>query len=71
MRSIQFRYAVHDLASREQTDMLQTNEIGCVRFAATQPLWTDPYDSNRVTGSFILVDEARHDTVGAGMIGGA
>ena len=71
VRSIQFRYDVHDLTSREQTDVLHTNEIGCVRFAATQPLWSDPYDSNRVTGSFILVDEGRHDTVGAGMIGGA
>ena len=28
----------------------------------------DPYARNRVTGAFILVDEATHDTVAAGMI---
>jgi bifunctional enzyme CysN/CysC len=28
----------------------------------------DPYRVNRATGSFILIDEATNDTVGAGMI---
>ena len=28
----------------------------------------DPYRRNRATGSFILIDEATNDTVGAGMI---
>jgi bifunctional enzyme CysN/CysC len=28
----------------------------------------DPYKSNRRTGSFILIDEAGNETVGAGMI---
>jgi sulfate adenylyltransferase subunit 1 (EFTu-like GTPase family) len=28
----------------------------------------DPYASNRRTGSFILIDEASNETVGAGMI---
>ena len=28
----------------------------------------DPYASNRRTGSFILIDEAINETVGAGMI---
>ena len=30
----------------------------------------DPYASNRRTGSFILIDEASNETVGAGMIAG-
>ena len=28
----------------------------------------DPYSRNRTTGSFILIDEATNDTVGAGMV---
>ena len=32
------------------------------------PLFFDEYRRNRQTGSFILIDEATHETVGAGMI---
>ena len=34
------------------------------------PLLIDPYSKNRITGSFILVDEATGLTAGAGMING-
>jgi bifunctional enzyme CysN/CysC len=33
-----------------------------------RPLVFDPYAANRRTGSFILIDEASNETVGAGMI---
>ncbi len=35
------------------------------------PLAFDTYARNRMTGSFVLIDEATNDTVGAGMILGA
>ena len=35
------------------------------------PVMAEPYTRNRVTGAFILVDEATHDTVAAGMVLGA
>ena len=35
------------------------------------PLFVDEYRRNRTTGSFILIDEATNETVGAGMILGA
>ena len=44
------------------------NEIGRVQLRVTQPLFVDPYQQNRQTGSFILVDEATNDTVAAGMV---
>ena len=47
---------------------LQLNDIGRVLLRVSQPLSCDPYRRNRVTGSFILIDEATNDTVGAGMI---
>ncbi len=47
---------------------LGLNDIGRVRLRTSAPLVFDPYANNRRTGSFILIDEASNETVGAGMI---
>jgi sulfate adenylyltransferase large subunit len=47
---------------------LGLNDIGRVHLRTSAPLVFDPYASNRRTGSFILIDEASNETVGAGMI---
>jgi sulfate adenylyltransferase large subunit len=47
---------------------LELNDIGRVRLRTSAPLVFDTYARNRRTGSFILIDEARNGTVGAGMI---
>ena len=44
------------------------NEIGRVTLRASGPLRSTPTRDNRTTGSFILIDEATNETVGAGMI---
>lgn len=44
------------------------NDIGCIRLRCAQPLFFDPYSKNRITGSFVLVDEQTNNTVAAGMI---
>jgi bifunctional enzyme CysN/CysC len=44
------------------------NEFAVVRLRTSRPLCHDPYQENRATGSFILIDEAANATVGAGMI---
>ena len=49
-------------------DHLALNDIGRVRLRTSAPLVADPYARNRTTGSFILIDEATNDTVGAGMV---
>jgi sulfate adenylyltransferase subunit 1 len=54
----------HDTAASD----LGLNDIGRVRLRTSEPLVVDPYDRNRATGSFILIDEASNDTVGAGMV---
>jgi len=54
--------------ARRRAGTLAMNDIGRVSIALAQPLGVDRYDDNRATGSFILVDEASHDTVAAGMI---
>jgi bifunctional enzyme CysN/CysC len=55
---------------REDATSLAMNEIGRIFLKTTQPLFFDDYRVNRQTGSFILIDEATHATVAAGMIRG-
>jgi sulfate adenylyltransferase large subunit len=59
---------VHTLAPDGAATELGLNDIGRVRLRTSKPLAFDPYSRNRSTGSFILIDEASNDTVGAGMI---
>jgi bifunctional enzyme CysN/CysC len=62
------RVDVHTLAPDGGASELGLNDIGRVRLRTSKPLAFDPYLRNRSTGSFILIDEATNDTVGAGMI---
>jgi bifunctional enzyme CysN/CysC len=62
------RVNVHTLAPDADAFELGLNDIGRVRLRTSKPLAFDPYLRNRSTGSFILIDEATNDTVGAGMI---
>jgi len=66
---VQVRYKIDvDTLHREETNVLQLNEIGRVQIKTSKPLFTDPYKINNATGSFILIDPATNVTVGAGMI---
>ena len=47
---------------------LKLNEIGRVTVKTMAPLAFDPYNRNRSTGGFILIDEATNATLAAGMI---
>jgi bifunctional enzyme CysN/CysC len=69
VRELSYRIDVNTLHRDETATELSLNEIGRVQLRVTQPLFVDPYQTNRLTGSFILVDEASNRTVAAGMIG--
>jgi len=47
---------------------LALNDIGRVRLRTNTPVMVDSYRDNREMGSFILIDEATNETVGAGMV---
>ncbi len=47
---------------------LQLNEIAVVHLSTSARLVFEPYTTNRVLGSFILIDKLTFATVGAGMI---
>ncbi|HEX6911994.1 MAG TPA: sulfate adenylyltransferase subunit CysN, partial [Longimicrobium sp.] len=59
-----------DTLHREDAQSLGLNDIGRVEVTASAPLFFDPYQLNRATGSFILVDPGTNVTVAAGMIRG-
>jgi bifunctional enzyme CysN/CysC len=63
-----YRIDVNSLHREEQAESLQLNEIGKLRLRLSSPLFVDQYRRNRMTGSFILIDESTNDTVGAGMV---
>jgi sulfate adenylyltransferase large subunit len=62
--------SVLDVATLEQApaESLALNDLAQVRLRLSTPLMVDPYDENRATGAFILVDEATNETVAAGMV---
>ncbi len=57
-----------DELHREAASELKLNEIGRVELQLFRPIMVDEYERNRPTGSFIMVDLADNNTVGAGMI---
>ncbi|MGH8750700.1 MAG: sulfate adenylyltransferase subunit CysN [Burkholderiales bacterium] len=65
---LDYRVEVNTLEKMDNISALKMNEIGRARLKVQQPLIWDAYDSNRATGSFILIDETTHNTVAAGMI---
>ncbi|MFP5576806.1 MAG: sulfate adenylyltransferase subunit 1 [Acidimicrobiia bacterium] len=68
VNDVQYRLDVNTLHRDEEASSLALNEIGRVSLRTTAPLFFDEYRRNRLTGSFILVDEATNNTVAAGMI---
>jgi small GTP-binding protein len=68
VEAITDRVDVHTLERTAAPEELALNDIGAVRLRTSAPLAFDPYRVNRRTGSFILIDEATNETVGAGMI---
>lgn len=47
---------------------VKMNDIAKIQLRTTKPLFFDTYKTNRITGSFIMIDEATNETVAAGMI---
>jgi sulfate adenylyltransferase large subunit len=67
LNSIEYRININTLA-HESARALEMNEIAVVHVDTARPLVFDPYETNRTTGSFILIDPATNATVAAGLI---
>jgi len=49
---------------------LALNDIGDIRLKTAKPLVFDSYRHNRLTGSFILIEQGTNHTMAAGMLEG-
>ena len=67
LTAIEHRLDVNTLENLP-ADKLAMNDIAVVNFKLAQALFVDPYQANRATGAFIVIDESNNNTVGAGMI---
>jgi bifunctional enzyme CysN/CysC len=65
---LRYRVDVNTLHRDEAATSLELNDIGRLRLRLSTPLLVDEYSRNRVTGSFILIDEATNETVAAGTV---
>jgi sulfate adenylyltransferase subunit 1 len=67
VRRVHYRIDTNTL-SHESPSEIQMNGIACVELETSSPLFFDPYELSRLTGSFILIDSLSNATIGAGMI---
>jgi sulfate adenylyltransferase subunit 1 (EFTu-like GTPase family) len=67
LRQIRHRVNINTF-EHEPRHSLEMNAIGLVTIDTARALCFDSYSSNRLTGSFILIDAATNATVAAGMI---
>jgi len=65
---LRHRVDIDTLQLHERPVSMSMNEIVSVKLRARQPMAFDAYRNNRVTGAFIVIDEASNHTVAAGTI---
>ena len=68
IKEVVYKVNIDTFKRIEDDKELSMNDICKVKLRITSPLMIDEYNSNRETGSFILIDEATNETVAAGMI---
>jgi bifunctional enzyme CysN/CysC/sulfate adenylyltransferase subunit 1 len=66
--SIETRINVQTFENESSPRELCMNDIGEIKFRTSKPLIYDGYATNRLTGSFILIEPGTNATVGAGML---
>jgi sulfate adenylyltransferase subunit 1 len=59
---------INTLEEDKEDKQINMNDISNVSIKCTQPIFTDSYKLNSVSGSMILIDEATNETVAAGMV---
>jgi bifunctional enzyme CysN/CysC/sulfate adenylyltransferase subunit 1 len=66
--SLESRIDITTFESESQPPELVTNDIGVIRLKASRAVVFDGYNTNRLTGSFILIEPGTNATVAAGML---
>jgi sulfate adenylyltransferase subunit 1 len=68
VKDVDYVLNISTLEKVAENKTVRMNDIARIRLRTTKPLFFDPYTTNRITGSLILIDEGTNETVGAGMI---
>ena len=68
IKDVVYKIDVNTYSREEDDKELKMNDIARITIRTTRPLMVDEYRDNRITGSFVLIDDATHETVAAGMI---
>ncbi len=68
IKQIRYKLDINTLHRNEEDKDISLNDIARIQIRTTKPLFTDPYRTNRITGSVIIIDEGNNNTVAAGMI---
>jgi bifunctional enzyme CysN/CysC/sulfate adenylyltransferase subunit 1 len=66
--SVESRINIQNFEPESVTDGLPLNSMGEIRLKVSKPLIYDGYNTNRLTGSFILIEQGTNSTVAAGML---
>lgn len=68
IKEVLYKIDINSYNREEQDKELRMNDIARIKVRTTRPLMIDEYRDNRITGSFVLIDDSTHETVAAGMI---
>ena len=68
VQEVRYKMDINTLHKIEDDKELRLNDIGRIKIRASSPVLYDSYRKNRLTGSFVLIDDMTHNTVAAGMI---
>ncbi len=68
IQDVMYKIDINTYNREEEDKELKMNDIARIKIRTTRPLMIDEYRDNRITGSFVLIDDATHETVAAGMI---
>ena len=66
--AIESRIDIRTFEAQPEPAELVVNDIGTIRLKVAKPLTFDGYATNRLTGSFILIEQGTNATVAAGML---
>ena len=68
IKEVRYTLDINTLHRNLEDTKVHLNDIARIVLRTTKPLFIDEYRKNRITGSFVLVDEQTNNTVAAGMI---
>ena len=67
--ALEYKVNISTFDQEPNPESLGVNDIGEIRIKTAKPVVHDGYAQNRLTGSFVLIEQGSNQTVAAGMLG--